>query len=122
MAIGTTSGASKPCFSRFGIARNDIQDLISTSVCGQLNTLMQELREFIQLGASECGELRHPAINAPVVDDWPNQFTLFVVKNQAGTNQIGTSITAGCLRTMTEGARRGINLASSLRSRSIGRS
>src|SRR3954447_19851595 len=82
---------------------------------------MKELRNFIQFGVAERGEPRHASIDTPVMDDGTNQFTFFIMKNQTGTDQIGTSVAARCLCSMTEGAGGSEDLASALSSRSVGR-
>src|SRR5262245_12822374 len=105
MTGNTPAGAVEEDLSRFGIAGQDIEDLIQASVGGQVDCRVQKTGEVGHLRVSEI-ELRHPLVGPTDSQERAQLPPLVVVLHDGRPRQVGSTLSTAGVGTVTETALR----------------
>ncbi len=105
MARTTLSSAVEIGFPCFGIARNDVQNLICSAQSGCPNAIVKKCGNVGDLVFTES-EFRHAFIGSAVENDRADFIAVFVVENHHGAKEVRTSFPAFRIGAVAKGAGR----------------
>lgn len=104
VAAGAAAFAVEIGFAGFGVAGDEVQDLIAATVGGELVAGFEKGRDVGDLGGRGGGEGGHAFVGAAVEDDGADVVAVVVVEDEGGADEIGAALAAFGVGAVAEAA------------------